>query len=166
MKSKASLTACVVGVTCFLGVAISPVAAEPPIGWMSLPVIKNHNGTRKVIVEMIGNGEMVRGGVALAMSFSGGDKPSMTTFISKSTAQTEVAMVQYNSAFATNYAQWMAKKQWVAAQNSQNQLQLATSRPNIQCQTIVWSSSVSLLRSASCLKTISRVNGERCAEIL
>ena len=136
MNSKASLTACVVGVTCFLGVASSPVAAEPPIGMMSLPLIKNHNGTRKVIVEMVGSGEIVRGGVALAMSFSGGDKPSLTTFISKSTAQTEVAMVRYNSTFAANYAQWMAKRQWVAAHNSPNRLQVATSRPSIQCPTI------------------------------
>ena len=134
MNSTGSLTACVVGVTCFLGVAISSAAAEPPIDRMYLPVIKNHNGTRKMVVEMIGSGEIAGGGVALAMSFSGGDIPSMTTFISKSTAQTEVAMAQYNSAFAANYAQWVAKKQWVAAQNSHNRLQLATSKPSIQCQ--------------------------------
>lgn len=136
MNSKASLTACVVGVTCFLGVAISPVAAEPPIDRIFLPVMKNHNGTRKMVVEMIGSGEIVGGGVALGMSFSGGDIPSMTTFISKSTAQTEVAMAQYNSAFAANYAQWMAKKQWVATRNSHNRLQVAIFRPSIQCQTI------------------------------
>jgi len=118
VNSKFSMTVCVVGVLCSLGATISQVAiAEPAVCQAAFAFKSNDFGP-----------------CGVTLSF-GANHSSSKVYKLSATTQITVAVAQYNSTFAANYAQWVVKRQWVAAQNSQNGLRVAKSLPSIQCQT-------------------------------
>jgi len=122
MNNQFSQTARVIGMICFLGVtSTSPRVAAEPAGCKAAFAFKSNDfGECTTTLSLVGTGS---------------PRP-INVYMSGATEQIAMAVNQYNSAFATNYAQWVVKRQWVAAQNSHNKLQLVTFRPSIQCQTI------------------------------